>query len=214
MIFDSIKLIRIANKTNLMLEEMFLLQTIYDYQMYSSQLKANEIKELTTGYTEYFRQFANHYDKGGDFECRNPWRNMVEKLLRDDWIVDNRLDKSILKFSEFDVSDKFLDIFKGSKTDEELYQIAKDSYPKWYKAFDSAQPLLSKALSVSMDQQLFKIFQKQILGGNRKDNWNRFIVLTNEMFEDVDEMHASMNFEKYINSFNEHLSVYQQLVEN
>lgn len=112
MIFEALKLLHVCNKNNLMVEELFILQTIYDYQTNVSELKRDYVKELEKNYLEYYSKFSGKYDIGGMYEKDISWKNYIEKLIRDGWIEDFRRNKNSFKLSELRVSDNLFNFFK------------------------------------------------------------------------------------------------------
>ena len=202
MIFESLKILRICNRLKLSVEELFLIQTVHDYQYNLSILNREIIKELEIGYLEYYSKKNNIHNVN--------WKEVIEKLIENDWLIDNRIDRNKFKINELSLSDKFKKETGSSSSDEELFEVAKSIYPKVYKTgYNSCYE--SFRLSPKEENELLKIFKSKILSGNRKDNFNEFYYITSEKFKEVE--YAQMSFEKYLNSFRENKESYRKEIE-
>jgi hypothetical protein len=213
MIFEALKLLHVCNKNNLMVEELFILQTIYDYQTNVSELKKDYVKELEKNYLEYYAKFSGKYDVGGMYEKDISWKNYIEKLIRDGWIEDYRRNKNSFKLSELRVSEEFYNVFVGDKSDEELFEIAMSIYPnKYITPFGTTFPNFNFTTKERKD--LFEEFKKKVLSGNRKAKWNEFLMITASLYENPEDFSqfSSMKFDKYITTFYQNLEYYKTLI--
>lgn len=213
MIFESLKLLHVCNKYNLMVEELFILQTIYDYQTNVSELKRDYVKELEKNYLEYYSNFSDKYDKGGEYEKDICWSNYIEKLIRDGWIEDFRRNKNSFKLYELRTSEKFHNVFIGDKTDDELFEIAMSLYPNQYiTSYGSIFPNFK--FTSKEEKELLEVFKKKILSGNRKAKWKEFLVITSSLYENPEDLnqYSAMKFDRYINTFYQNLEYYKTLI--
>lgn len=210
MIFDSLKVLHVCNDRGLTIEELFILQTVYDYQVSVKDLDRQNSKLLQSNYIKYFETFAEYYDKGGEFQRPSGFKNMVDKLIRDEWLEDYRKDKDEFHLSELLVSDKFINSFKGKETDEELFEQFKAAYPYFYK---SQYNTILENFNYQDSEELFKKFKKIVLSGNRKQKWAEFIVITRGVFEENRETPSKQRIDRYLENFYDNIELYRREAE-
>jgi hypothetical protein len=212
LIFDSIKILKTANKTGLLVEELFVLQTIYDYQVSIKELNQTLKNEIETNYIQYFQNSKTL--KGIDEEVKIPWKKIIDRLIRDGWIEDHRKNKNTFSLNEVSIGTKFDNILELEFNDEELFEITKTLYPKFYV---NEYQKLGKNFNYNAKEEeaAFDSFKK-MLKGNKRENWFEFKFITESLFEkDSDGEFATpsaLRFDRYINTFKNNLSEYKKLI--
>lgn len=209
MLFNALKYFRLSKETNLMQEELFLLQVISDYKALSEDLDYQSVIELQELHNWYYTNFANVYAPGTAYEQPLPWKGMVEKLIEEEWIIDLRQNPNEYKLSELSVSDKFVQAFGLSHSPEELFETAKSAYPKKYLSqYNNLSPNFN--MSAKDEEACFKAFKKKILTNTKRVNWFEFYYITTSLFEDKE--YSELRFDRYVNSFVDNLEEYRRIV--
>ena len=207
MIFDALKILKVVNKTGLLVEELHLLQCVYDYQYNVAELNVELKTEIEKNYIKYFKQAQML--KGEDVEIKIPWKQIINKLIKEGWLEDARKDKNKFSLNELYVGLKFQQELGTVYTDEELLEQLITIYPTYYSSQGKGGMLPNFNFSAKEEKEIFTAFKK-LLAGNKKENWAELEYITKAMFENLD--YSILRFDRYVNTFKANLSEYKKLI--
>lgn len=198
MIFDSLKLLFVANKLQITAEELFLVQTIYDYQKGNENFDRDYLKELKKSYTQYYEKHDVN------------WDSMIGNLVQKGYLEDFRRDKSVYGLAELVVSEMFIQESGNSMSDEDLFQMVKDSYPLYYYTGFENQTRLNVNANSREETEMFQSFKKKILSGNRAKNWDQFKYILTELYPNGKKDISSFKLDRFINTFWDNLEEHKK----
>lgn len=196
---DVSKTMKLCVQHEIYFEQIFLLQVIADYQE-----EKDDIQSKHQVFLDYIKLLKT---KTPSIEIRP----LIEDLIEKRFLLDNRIDKKKLVINEFKIADKFYSIFKGNKTDEELFEGFKAIYPRMYASQSKAGDLPNFNMKASEERELLKVFQTKILSGDRKKKWYEFYYLTGEMFQDINNP-SPLRIDRYVNTFWDNVELYRQQI--
>jgi hypothetical protein len=179
----------VANKLKLTAEELFLIQTVYDYQKGNENFDKEYLKELKTNYTLYYQSDAVD------------WDTLVKNLVKRGFLDDFRIDPTSYNLGELVVSEAFLLESGNLKTDRELFDIAKAKYPTYYYTGYNGQTSLNMNVNLREEEEMFTTFKKKILSGNRAKNWEQFLYILENLNPEGKQGVSSFKFDRFINTF-------------
>ena len=198
MIFDSLKLLHVANKLQITAEELFLIQTVYDYQKGNESFDRDYLKELKKSYSEYYEQDSQN------------WFQMLGRLIEKNYIEDLRRDKTSYNLGELMVSELFIELSGNTRTDEDLFAEAKNSFPTHYYTGYQDRVNLNMNFNTKEEIEVFTSFKKKILSGNRAKNWEQFSYILKALYPEGKDNISEFKFDRFINTFWDNLEQHKK----
>jgi hypothetical protein len=198
MIFNSLKLLFVANKLQITAEELFLVQTIYDYQKGNENFDRDYLKTLRANYMQYYEKHDVN------------WDTMINNLVGKGYLEDYRVSKEKYGLSELLVSPLFLELSGNSETDEELFEKVKAHYPAYYYTGFKDETRLNVNANAREEAEMLSSFKKKILSGNRAKNWEQFFYILSELHPGGRDGVSSFKLDRFINTFWDNLEEHKK----